>query len=881
MLNHVSRMIKRLAGSACVLAFVACVGASSAQAATNLYPDLRTLPPRDLRLASADVTGTDGGGTGIHNVLRFSNTVWNAGQGPVVVRGAIDPATKAGPGFQRIYDSAGNFTEEPAGSFKWHGGNHNHFHYENWGHYQLWTAAKYDAWIAGGRQNAMIEDTGSKTTSCVLDEEFVSNVPGTRAAQDYGFNGCLAQNVDGNDLLEGMSVGWGDTYDYWRDDQWIDLGPGGHLADGNYVLRSVTDPDNQIYESPDKADASRESEENNDAIRRFTIANGQIVDSDAPTGSVAVDSLTPSTNDPHVTVHVVGRDDVSGVDSFRISNNGTNWSSPYRYATDDNPNTALTTGSTLVERDWNLADAATGGNAITGTHTVYVQFHDASGKWGPAATETIHLDGSAPPSRYSNAIRADSPAALWRLNDQSGTTMVDDIGAHNGTYLGSPTLKAPGLLGSEPDNDAVAFDGQNDAGRVPDSGTLDLTNNFTLEAWIKPDTLPGPGGFVSVLSKPEAYSLQFYGSQLEFTVIAGDDNGDRGRHRVRTPIGMIQAGRAYHIAGTYDGTTQRLYVDGALVASQALNLPASVNANPVSVGSWDGGQEFFDGTIDEAAIYPSALTATRLNAHIAAGDPDPQPPAAPTALAATQLGANSIKLTWTDNATTESAYSLQRSTDSTFASGVTSIDIGQDQTTWTDTGLDPNQTYYYRLRARNPIGYSSFSSTASGHDRRGRPGRLHRQRDAVQLRRDAERHGRPARLRCQILVRVRAVERELPEPQAARRLRDQRRLRPQRRRGIGVADRPGLRDDLPLSDRRLERRRHDAGHRCELHDVGRARSVGPRRHRGDDLGRAHVGRQLERRDRLRAAAQHELRLLGGRHELHAAGRLDGLHGHRA
>jgi hypothetical protein len=319
----------------------------------------------------------------------------------------------------------------------------------------------------------------------VLDEEFVSDVPGTRPWQTYGFNGCLAQNVDGNDLLEGMSVGWGDTYDSWRDDQWIDLGPGGHLADGDYVLRSVTDPDYQIYESAGKSDPSRESSENNDASTRFTVAGGVIVDTHAPTGSIVVNSLAPRTTNPNVTLDVVGRDDVSGVDSWRVSNDGTNWSTPFRYADDDNPSTALTDGSTFVERPWNLADADTGGDATTGTKTVYVEFHDASGKWGNPVAADIDLDAGGPATRYSSAVRQDSPVSLWRLSDAIGAvTMADDLGAHDGTFSGSPTQGVDGLLGSEPDNHAVSFDGVDDGASVAHSSDFDLKNDVTVEAWI-------------------------------------------------------------------------------------------------------------------------------------------------------------------------------------------------------------------------------------------------------------------------------------------------------------------------------------------------------------------------------------------------------------
>jgi hypothetical protein len=72
-----------------------------------------------------------------------------------------------------------------------------------------------------------------------------------------------------------MAIGWGDEYHSSLPDQWIDLGSA-RLADGDYVLRSVTDPENRIIESPGKADASRESAIANEAVTFFTVTGDQI-----------------------------------------------------------------------------------------------------------------------------------------------------------------------------------------------------------------------------------------------------------------------------------------------------------------------------------------------------------------------------------------------------------------------------------------------------------------------------------------------------------------------------------------------------------------------------------------------------------------------------
>ena len=237
----------------------------------TLYPDLKTLPPRDLQLRPCRPDGhATAALTGVHNVLRFTNTVWNDGEGDLDhPRATSTRTTQTGPATQRVYDSAGDLTEYPAGDFTWHAGNHNHYHYEDWGQYQLWTAHGLRRLASPGGRAAPAEETGVKTTAASSTRSSSRTMPGTRPWQTYGFAGCDPTH-EPDDLLEGMSVGWGDTYDYWRVDQWIVSARTATLADGDYVLRSVTDPDNKIYESPNKADPRREAAENNDAIPRFT-----------------------------------------------------------------------------------------------------------------------------------------------------------------------------------------------------------------------------------------------------------------------------------------------------------------------------------------------------------------------------------------------------------------------------------------------------------------------------------------------------------------------------------------------------------------------------------------------------------------------------------
>src|SRR5205085_315726 len=176
------------------------------------------------------------------------------------------------------------------------------------------------------------------------------------------------------------------TYDWYRQLQWIDLNQD-TLSDGTYVLRSVADPLNLVYESANKGDTTRESVTDNEAVTTFKISGGAIADSDSPTGTVTINHVDAVTSNANVSVDVVGRDDVSGVNQFRLSNDGTHFTT-FNYTS---------SGSVPTTVAWNLADPATGGSSATGIHTVYAQVHDNTGKWGPTFTDTIDLEPTGPP----------------------------------------------------------------------------------------------------------------------------------------------------------------------------------------------------------------------------------------------------------------------------------------------------------------------------------------------------------------------------------------------------------------------------------------------------------------------------------------------------
>lgn len=108
---------------------------------------------------------------------------------------------------------------------------------------------------------------------------------------------------------------------------------------------------------------------------------------------------------------------------------------------------------------------------------------------------------------------------------------------------------------------------------------------------------------------------------------------------------------------------------------------------------------------------PSNTTNKIVYTGFIGGGTPPTPPAAPTNLNASAISYNRIDLSWTDNATNETAYHVERSLDGTNFTQIASLGAGA--TSYSVTGLNASTTYYFQVRAGNSAGFSSYSNIAS------------------------------------------------------------------------------------------------------------------------------------------------------------------------
>jgi len=281
------------------------------------------------------------------------------------------------------------------------------------------------------------------------------------------------------------------------------------------------------------------------------------------------------------------------------------------------PSRTLPAGLTLSP-----TGTVTGTPTTAGSATVRLTVTDSGGRTAPP-TFTWTVDprcSAAAQDAYANAVTLDNPSLWYRLGEPSGTTAVDAGSARrNGSYVGSPVLGRPGALNCSPDT-AVMFNGSTTEVTTSTAAAVPAPSTFSVEAWFA--TTVGGGkliGFGNSRSGTSSqYDRQVYLTNSGQVVFGLYVSG----YRIAASPGTYLDGKYHHVVATLSGAGMVLYVDGVKVAANATTTTAESNTGWWRVGydnlsGWPGAptRSHFTGLLDEVAVYPTALSATRVAAH--------------------------------------------------------------------------------------------------------------------------------------------------------------------------------------------------------------------------------------------------------------------------
>ncbi|MCE5174342.1 MAG: LamG-like jellyroll fold domain-containing protein [Bacteroidales bacterium] len=152
-------------------------------------------------------------------------------------------------------------------------------------------------------------------------------------------------------------------------------------------------------------------------------------------------------------------------------------------------------------------------------------------------------------------------------------------------------------------NNALDFDGTDDYVEIPDNNALDLTTNYTLEAWVYFNTVPS--STQGIISKYQTESANGY----TFRVVSG---GKIDFDQVRTTSAVITAAQTwYHIAVVNNNGSRIIYVNGSQVSATGTPITNVANSDYVSIGS-DFSSRYINGKIDEVRIWNDVRTVDEI-----------------------------------------------------------------------------------------------------------------------------------------------------------------------------------------------------------------------------------------------------------------------------
>ncbi|MFY8090488.1 MAG: glycosyl hydrolase [Chitinophagaceae bacterium] len=337
-----------------------------------------------------------------------------------------------------------------------------------------------------------------------------------------------------------------------------------------------------------------------------------------------------------------------------------------------------------------------------------------------------------------------------------GATTTNSFAIGNGTSNADNDIAVKGYFSEDstslftaPGN-ALSFDGTNDAVTISSPTNLDLVTDYTLEAWIKPTNFAAGAG---IISKSHSNGSNGYfltlANNAPFTGINFDG--------LETSTKLLEAGKWYHIAAVKNGSTRTLYINGVAISLSGTAITTATTTDWLRIGLHQlFSPKYFAGSIDEVKIWNVARTEAEIKANMFAtlspnlnnlvcyynfdnGKPgasntglttlvnqtntsnvgtlnnfaltgatsnwvESYSMIVPTIKPETNKTGNSFTANWDAPALISlqnvSNYLLDVSTSgdfSSFISGYSSLSVSG--TSQQVTGLTPNTTYYYRVRA--------------------------------------------------------------------------------------------------------------------------------------------------------------------------------------
>ncbi|MCM5530649.1 fibronectin type III domain-containing protein, partial [Parasegetibacter sp. NRK P23] len=365
---------------------------------------------------------------------------------------------------------------------------------------------------------------------------------------------------------------------------------------------------------------------------------------------------------------------------------------------------------------WRSEDA-TGGFTMVGT----------TGANNTAFTDSLELQ---PATNYFYKVRAvgefgesaffpvDNDAlGVWRLNN----SYIDSISG------AKPLIPSSGPVfdnnNKKEGSHALVFNGTNqhaDFTSVANDYLRGAYNKKSVAFWMKATTFTGGRNVIDIGGRDYGLAVRLDSNKI-FVGVANAN--------VRKSISVPYTSTNWeHVTVVYDTNTLKLYLNGTLVAGDsALGFNAiAAGSNSSSVARVNGTNAFnfgtgrFAGAIDDLSIFGKALTSGEINLlkenkydKLEVRTEDlPAGPQAPAQLNASAVSTSRVHLTWNDASNNETGFEIYRSANTADGYALFAT-VPANSTSFADTTLPANTTYFYMVRAVNEGGHSAYSNEDS------------------------------------------------------------------------------------------------------------------------------------------------------------------------
>ena len=357
-----------------------------------------------------------------------------------------------------------------------------------------------------------------------------------------------------------------------------------------------------------------------------------------------------------------------------------------------------------------------------------------------ALSATVTATASATGSAYASTVIADQPRLFYRYDDTANAQWVVDSSGQtvglNGLAQNGVSRTAAGGITNDPSLSATFTDTQ--AGGLPQYIWNDVIapgpTVYSVETWFRTTSTTGGAlaNYGSSNGRPRSDTGADRVSGTVDRVVYIENGTGFLRFGVRAGFGTttlrsmaaVNNGQWHHVVGTQGPGGMRLYIDGVLQSQNATTGSGTYN------GTWHVGGDnlngypsagntqvnrYFDGQIDETAVYYLALSPQQVQNHfnVGTGFVDAVVPSTPQGVNGSFDGAN-VDVSWT--ASTDNigvaGYRVYRGTTPGFTPAADTLRGTAGGTTFEDVAPPPG-TYYYKVVAFDGANNASAASAAS------------------------------------------------------------------------------------------------------------------------------------------------------------------------